>query len=121
MRCEVEYTDEFERWWNDLDEDAQVAVDAYVTLLEEHGVGLGFPHSSDIKGASTTQMRELRPVYKGKPYRVLYAFDPRRMAILLLGGDKTGDPNWYKKFVPLADSLYREHLDKLEKEGLIDG
>jgi len=121
MRCEVEYTGEFESWWNGLNEDAQVAVNAYVSLLEEHGVGLGFPYSSDIKQASNAQMRELRPIYKGVPYRVLYAFDPRRVAVLLLGGDKTGSPKWYDEFVPIADRLYKEHLDELRKEGLIDG
>lgn len=121
MRCEVEYTDEFENWWNDLSEDAQVAVAAYVTLLEEHGVGLGFPYSSDIKIASNSQMRELRPVHKGTPYRILYAFDPRRMAILLLGGDKTGNPNWYNEFVPVADRLFEDHLHQLTKESSIDG
>jgi hypothetical protein len=66
-------------------------------------------------------MRELRPVHKGRPLRVLYAFDPRRMAILLIGGDKTNDPGWYDDFVPIADRLYEEHIRSLRKEGLIDG
>lgn len=66
-------------------------------------------------------MRELRPVCKGIPYRVLYAFDPRRMAILLLGGDKTGNPHRYDQFVPVADKLFEEHLNTLRKEGLLDG
>jgi hypothetical protein len=66
-------------------------------------------------------MRELRPVHKGVPYRILYAFDPRRMAILLLGGDKTGNPDWYDQFVPIADALFDEHLRQLKKEGVIDG
>jgi hypothetical protein len=47
----------------------------------------------------------------------LYAFDPLRTAILLLGGDKTGDDRWYEKSVPVADRLYNEHLDELRKEG----
>lgn len=116
MPCEVEYTDEFEQWWDGLSEDAQVSVAAYVALLEEHGVSLGFPYSSDIKNASHAQMRELRPVHKGKPLRVLYAFDPRRMAILLVGGDKTGNPRWYEAFVPIADKLFAEHLEHLKKK-----
>jgi hypothetical protein len=49
----------------------------------------------------------------------LYAFDPRRAAILLLGGDKTGDNRWYEENVPKADALYDEHLRQLEQEGLI--
>jgi hypothetical protein len=64
-------------------------------------------------------MRELRVQHKGEPYRILYAFDSRRAAILLIGGKKTGDDRWYKTFVPLADKLYDEHLAQLEKEGLL--
>lgn len=116
MPFEVEYTDEFEEWWNTLSEDGQATVDAYVRMLEEFGVALGFPYSSDIKGSEYSQMRELRAQHKGQPYRILYAFDPRRMAILLIGGDKTGNSRWYEQFVPLADRLYREHLETLEKE-----
>jgi hypothetical protein len=50
---------------------------------------------------------------------VLYAFDPRRAAILLLGGDKTGDGRWYKENVPIADDRYDDHLRELKKEGLL--
>ena len=66
-------------------------------------------------------MRELRIQHDGRPMRVLYAFDPRRTAILLIGGDKTGDDRWYETYIPVADRLYAAHLDQLRKEGLIDG
>ncbi len=66
-------------------------------------------------------MRELRVQHDGQPYRILYAFDPRRSAILLIGGNKTGDNRWYDVFVPIADRFYDEHLAELRKEGLIDG
>jgi hypothetical protein len=62
-------------------------------------------------------MRELRTQSGGRPLRTLYAFDPLRVAILLIGGDKTGNARWYEKFVPTADRLYDEHLDELRKEG----
>ena len=62
-------------------------------------------------------MRELRTQSAGRPLRTLYAFDPLRTAILLLGGDKTGDDRWYEKSVPLADRLYDQHLEELKKEG----
>jgi len=55
-------------------------------------------------------MRELRVQHKGVPYRVLYAFDPRRVALLLLGGTKVGDDRWYERFVPRADALFDAHL-----------
>ncbi len=120
MEWEVEYTDEFEEWWEGLSEAEQEDVAAYVTLLEKKGPTLPFPYSSDIRGARHTHMRELRVQHRGRPYRVLYAFDPRRAAILLIGGDKTGDERWYGTFVPLADELYDRHLAALKKEGLIE-
>lgn len=61
-------------------------------------------------------MRELRIQHAGRPYRVLYAFDPRRVAILLLGADKTGDSDWYDRFVPIADTLYDTHLAEISNE-----
>ncbi len=64
-------------------------------------------------------MRELRIQVHGRPFRTLYAFDPRRVAILLIAGDKTGNDRWYDVFVPKADDLYDEHLEILEEEGLI--
>jgi hypothetical protein len=61
-------------------------------------------------------MKELRIQHCGRPYRVLFAFDPRRRAILLIGGDKTGNDSWYEEFVPFADGLYNRHLEALKKE-----
>ena len=121
MSWEVEYTDEFEEWWLSLTEEEQISVDATVQLLEELGPQLLFPHSSGINGSKHSHMRELRTQHEGRPYRTLYAFDPRRSAILLLSGDKTGDKQWYDKNVPVADRLYDEHLNELKREGLIDG
>ncbi len=90
MEYEVEYTDEFEEWWITLAENLQVSIDAKVRLLEAKGPDLPFPHSSGIKNSKHSHMRELRIQHRGNPYRILYAFDPRRVAILLIGGDKTG-------------------------------
>jgi hypothetical protein len=64
-------------------------------------------------------MRELRVQSGGKPVRIFYAFDPRRSAILLIGGDKTGDDRFYDRMIPIADNLYDVHIDELKKEGLI--
>jgi len=120
VEWEVEYTEEFEEWWDGLSEAEQETVAAYVILLEKKGPTLPFPYSSDIRGARHTHMRELRVQHKGRPYRVLYAFDPRRAAILLIGGDKTGDDRWYEVNVPLADEIYDRHIAALKKEGLIE-
>jgi hypothetical protein len=112
----VEYTDELEAWWETLSEPEQDSIDASVRLLEALGPQLGFPHSSGVNGSRHAHLRELRVQHQGRPYRVLYAFDPRRAAILLIGGDKTGQNRWYDVFVPIADSLYDQHLTTLSKE-----
>ena len=118
---DVEYTDELGVWWTTLSEAEQESIDASVRLLQEKGPNLGFPHTSGIEGSKHAPMRELRVQHEGQPYRLLYAFDPRRSAILLIGGDKTGDDRWYVVHVPIADKLYDVHLNTLRKEGLIDG
>jgi hypothetical protein len=113
----VEFTDEFGRWWEALTENQQDDVAYSVGLLAELGPALGSPHSSKVNGSRYTHMRELRTQSAGRPLRTLYAFDPLRTAILLSGGDKTGDDHWYQKFVPVADRLYEQHLDELRQEG----
>ncbi len=123
MSCvwEVEFTNELGEWWADLNEAEQESIDASVRLLEERGPNLGFPHSTGIMDSKHSHMRELRIQHEGRPYRILYAFDPRRCSILLLGGDKTGKDRWYDIHVPIADNLYDMHIETLRKEGLING
>lgn len=116
MTWEVEYTDELGDWWETLSEAEQESVAATVGLLEARGPSLGFPHSSGITTSRHDHMRELRIQHGGRPYRLLYAFDPRRHAILLIGGDKTGQDRWYERFVPVADDLYDHHLMTLQEE-----
>jgi hypothetical protein len=116
MAWEVEFTEEFERWWTQLDEAVQDAIDRSVRLLEARGPMLMFPHSSDIRGAKHGNLRELRVQVGGAPYRIFYAFDPRRTAILLVGGNKAGDDQFYERMVPIADRIYGEHLDQLAAE-----
>jgi hypothetical protein len=116
MEWEVEYTDEFGAWWDSLTEPEQEDIAAAVELLEQKGPQLPYPFSSGINGSKHDHMRELRIQHAGRPYRTLYAFDPRRMAILLIGGDKTGNNRWYDENVPMADRLYDEHIRTLERE-----
>jgi hypothetical protein len=118
MATEIEYTDEFGGWFDSLTEAEQDQVAAVIGMLEQHGLDLGFPYSSAILG-SRIALRELRKQIHGEPFRVLYAFDPRRMAILLLGGNKGGDDRWYEIQVPRAERLYQQHLTELQKEGLL--
>jgi len=116
MAFEVEYTDEFDIWWKELSEAEQESVVASVKLLQELGPHLPFPYSSGVKGSKYSRMRELRVQHKGNPIRILYAFDPRRIAILLIGGNKKGQDDWYKTFIPQADKLYADHLKLLNNE-----
>ena len=118
---EVEFTQEFKGWWSQLTDQEQDAVDVAVTLLERKGPQLAFPWSSSIKSSRHGRLRELRIQHGGVPLRVLYAFDPRRVALLLIGGSKKGDDRWYERLVPIADALYDAHLEELKREGEIDG
>lgn len=108
MAWEVEYTDEFEVWWQILSEEEQEAIDAAVELLEQRGPALGRPLADSVHQSRHSNMKELRPTTS---IRVLFAFDPRRVAILLIGGDKRRSWNrWYDEMVPVADALYDQHL-----------
>lgn len=121
VKWEIEFTDEFGEWWNDLDEALQDEIDRVVGMLEDRGPTLDFPYTSDVGTSAYGNMREMRIQHLGRPIRVFYAFDPRRAAIVLIGGDKTGlsDKRFYGQFVPIADNLYAAHLKELEEEGLI--
>lgn len=115
---EVEYTDQFAEWWDRLDVETQEAIGTAVTVLQRLGPGCGRPLVDTIKGSRHANMKELRP--PAGNVRILFAFDPRRAAILLIGGDKTHRwQQWYRVMVPAADALYDEYLDELRREGLI--
>jgi hypothetical protein len=120
MSWDVEFTDEFRAWWESLTVAEQNDVTASVQLLMEYGPTLGFPHSSGIEGSKHSHMREWRVQSGGRPLRIFYAFDPRRMAILLIGADKTGDDRFYDVYIPIADRLYDDYLDDIRREGLIE-
>jgi hypothetical protein len=106
---------EFDAWFLELSDRDQAAVMAYLGMLEERGPTLPHPYSSGIVGSKHGGMRELRVQRGGRPIRVLYAFDPTRTAIVILGGDKTGDDRWYEVNVPIADRRYDAHLASLRR------
>ena len=112
-------TDEFFDWWSSLAESQQDALQASIELLESNGPFLGRPHVDVIKGSRHPNMKELRTQCAGKPLRSFFAFDPRRFAILLIGGDKTGDKRFYDRTIPRADALYDSYLQEIRNEGLI--
>ena len=83
---------------------------------KKKGPSLRRPYVGSIVASRHPNMKELIIQHAGRPYRVLFAFDPKRHAILLIGGDKTGNASWYDEFVPRADDLFDEHLAELKKE-----
>jgi hypothetical protein len=113
MAWSVEGTDEFQAWFASLTSAERVAVARKVDLLEQIGPSLGRPDVDTLKGSTFANLKELRVQHAGSPF----AFDPRRNAILLLGGRKT-DAKWYKTAIPAAEKIYRRYLEEIEKEGL---
>lgn len=124
MVYEIERTDEFTAWWDDLTEEEQVAVARVVGVLAEKGPDLKRPYAGKIEGSKKIpNLKELIIQYGGDPYRVFFAFDPRQTGILLLGAIKTGgkkaEPAWYKARIAEVEPIYEQYLKELKKEGLI--
>jgi hypothetical protein len=82
-------------------------------MLKEYGPTLGRPYVDTLKGTQHANLKELRVQHLGRPYRVLFAFDPRRNAYLILGGDKTGNTKWYVDAIRRADAIYAQHLREI--------
>jgi hypothetical protein len=118
MVWSIECTDEFTEWWNRRSEDEQVSVSAIVAVLSEKGPNLRRPYVGKLEQSKLPNLKELVVQHRGDPYRVLFAFDPRQTAILLLGGRK-GAKGWYVDVIAKAEKLYARYLKELKKEGLI--
>ncbi len=106
---EVLGTVEFEEWFLGLGKADARSVVRGVGLLEAKGLALGYPYSSALEG-SRYALRELRIQSSGRPLRVVYAFDPLRQALLILGGDKTGDDRFYERIIPQAERIWERYL-----------
>lgn len=108
------------RWLRDLDERTYDQVVAAIQILADVGPGLGRPLVDSVKASRHKNMKELRPGSIGRSeVRILFAFDPRRRAIMLLAGDKQGVwQKWYRTNIPVADDVFDQHLANLKtKEG----
>lgn len=109
MSWDIYFAQPAEQWILDLGDTDYKAIMAAIDLLEEHGPSLGRPAVDRIEGSRHHNMKELRSF--GGHLRALFAFDPKRRAIVLLGGDKAGDWNsWYDRNIPIADDLYDAYL-----------
>lgn len=120
MAFEVEFTDEFEEWWQTLTASEQDAIDHKVGLLAALGPTLGRPHADTVNRSRHANMKELRARTHQSVLRVFFAFDPRQSAILLIGGNKSGrhQQRFYQGMIDQADRLYDQHLQQLTDEGL---
>jgi len=116
MSFVVNISDEFETWFLEQEDELQNRISAMVNLLSEHGPNLRRPFADTLEGSKLSNLKELRVQHQGEPYRILFAFDPVRQALLLIGGNKAGDKNWYKKMIPIAEEIFKKHLETLEKE-----
>lgn len=105
----------FDSWFLGLNRSEQQDVLAAILVLEEFGPVLGRPYVDSLKGTDKVKnLKELRVQHKGKPFRMLFAFDPQRQAVMLCGGDKTGDKHFYEKMIPVAEREFLHYLQGLE-------
>ncbi|GLZ80730.1 hypothetical protein Afil01_55370 [Actinorhabdospora filicis] len=117
---EIYATDEFRAWWSGLDEKSQEQVVCALDVLAETGPRLGRPLVDVIHGSRLHNLKELRPGSSGRSeLRILFAFDPWRAAVILLGGDKAGEwSTWYRTAIPEAEARYETYLSDRIAEGL---
>ncbi len=111
---DVEGTDEFGEWYGSLGAEEQKSVNEVVTWLEAEGPNLKRPSVGTLRASKYANLKELR--VNVPPIRIFFAFDPRRTALLLIGGDKANDPRFYDRMIPVAEALYEHHLSHLEDE-----
>jgi len=113
MAWEIEVSDEFKEWYESLTDEECGNVHNVIEALAQLGPALGRPQVDTLRGSRFANMKELRIQHHGKPNRILYAFDPRRYAYLILGGGKTGDAQWYADEIRRADLIYAKHLEEI--------
>lgn len=115
MSWEIEASDEFLAWYDALDFGESKSVTRSIEILERYGPELTRPQVDTLKGSVIPNLKELRVQHEGRPIRILFVFDPRRVGYLILGGDKTGDDRWYKTAIPMAEAIYQQHLREIRR------
>lgn len=119
MAWNVAFCDEFDEEFEALPQPVQDELLAAALLLETFGPRLGRPHADTLNDSKFSNMKELRFDADGGVWRVAFAFDPEREAILLVAGDKAGvsEKRFYKSLIARADKRYQTHLDGLVADG----
>jgi hypothetical protein len=110
----VQFNEDFEPEFDALPEEVQDSIFAKATLLEEFGPELGRPHVDTLQGSQYSNMKELRFNASDGVWRVAFAFDRKRQAIILFAGDKSGvsQKRFYKQLIQVADQRFTNHLNK---------
>lgn len=103
-------------WLDAQEKSLRLRTLAHLELLKERGPLLGRPYADTLKGSQLTNLKELRVQHKTEPIRILFAFDPKQQAVVILGGSKQADKRWYEINIPVAEKLFAEHLEKQQKE-----
>ena len=118
MNWVVQFDEAFELEFDELPETVQDEMLAHAKLLEQFGPTLGRPRVDTLNGSRHPNMKELRFQADGGVWRVAFAFDPQRQAILLVCGDKSGvsERKFYKQLIRKADERFDQHLSRLKKE-----
>lgn len=106
------YLDEFAAWLDGQEEDLQLRTLANLELLKERGPLLARPYADTLKGSQIANLKELRFKFENAPIRILFAFDPKQQAVIILGGSKQGDKRWYDTHIPIAEKLFNAHLER---------
>jgi hypothetical protein len=118
MQWTIIFHDEFEPEFDELPTSVQDELYAEAGFVERFGPETGRPHVDTLKGSDYANMKELRFEAADGEWRVAFAFDPKRRAILLIAGDKTGvsEKKFYKRLIAKADARYERHLERLKAE-----
>ncbi|EEN2846428.1 type II toxin-antitoxin system RelE/ParE family toxin [Salmonella enterica] len=114
--CTVLFSQRFDNWLSEQDEELQEKVLADLGKLKVYGPELPRPYADTIKGSRYKNMKELRVQHSVRPVRAFYAFDPVRRAIVLCAGDKSNDKRFYDKLVRIAEDEFTAHLNNLESK-----
>ena len=119
MKWEVEFHRDFDPEFDALPDDVQSELRAHALLLEQFGPQLGRPRVDTLKGSHHANMKELRFDAADGVWRVAFAFDPKRNAVLLIAGDKSGggENRFYRQLIATADERFDEHLSRTKKKG----
>lgn len=115
MPYELILLDDFASWLDEQDEERRIKVLGHLGLLEERGPLLGRPYVDTLKGSKIANLKELRVQHKSEPIRILFAFDPKQQAVIILGGSKQADKRWYDTNIPIAEASFSKHLEKQQE------